>query len=263
MRARPLVALPFSLRPLLPLLALPLLAASCSSSSTSGTPDPDAGATGDGGPVASNEAKQTGKVIGALDKLEIANATVTVAGKTAVTKADGTYEIVVPKNAPYSMSVTHDEHYKLNEQEWIVKTDTFVRGDTSLLSKDTANLLASFLPPRDPAKGLLVVRVQPIAPCDTEDGSTLAIEPKGTSKLTYFSGGRPNQSATAAKKGEAFAAAFSDVDTGVNVKVTVTSPLCEQLPYPVDFDGVTYTGNQKTEPGEVLSYVRVFIGPKK
>ena len=243
-------------------LALPLLAASCSSSTT-GTPDPDAGTTTDGGTVGSNEAKQNGRVIGALDKLEIANATVSIAGKSVVTKADGTYEIVVPKNTPYSMIVSHDEHYRLNEQEWIVKSDAFPRGDTSLLSKDTANLLASFLPPRDAAKGLLVVRIVPMPPCDTEDGSTLAIEPKGASKLTYFAGGRPNQSATSAKKGEAFAAAFSDVDPGVNVKVTVTSPLCQQLPFPVDFDGVTYPGNQKTEPGEVLSYVRVFIGPKK
>lgn len=256
MRALPLAALSLAS------LALPLLATSCSSSSTTGTPDPDAGTT-DGGAVGSNEAKQNGRVVGALDKLEIANATVSVAGKTAVTKADGTYEIVVPKNTPYSMTVSHDEHFKLNEQEWIVKGDVFTRGDTSLLSKDTANLLASFLPARDAAKGLLVVRIVPMPPCDTEDGSTLAIEPKGASKLTYFAGGRPNQSATSAKKGEAFAAAFSDVDPGVNVKVTVTSPLCEQLPYPVDFDGVSYTGNQKTEPGEVLSYVRVFIGPKK
>jgi hypothetical protein len=243
--------------------------AACSSSSdssSSGNVPPGGEAGTDAppiGPVGANEAKQKGRIVDAIDKFGVTGATISIAGKTATTKEDGTYEIVVPRNTPYTMSVTADSHYKLNEQEWIVKTETFDRTDTSLLSTDIANILASFLPPRDAAKGLLVVRVNPLPPCDSEQGATLAIEPAGASKITYFAAGRPNKNATSTTKDEAFSAAFSDVDINTPIKVTVTSPTCEQVPFPVDYQGVTYTGVQKTEPGEVLSYIRVFIGPKK
>ena len=238
--------------------------AACSSSSNATVePASEAGTDAPIGPVGATEAKQKGRVIDAIDKFGVAGATVSIAGKTALTKDDGTYEIVVPRNTPYRMSVTASGHYKLNEQEWIVKKEAFDRTDTSLLSTDIANLLASFLPPRDAAKGLLVVRVNPLPPCDSEQGATLSIEPVGASKITYFSGGRPNKSATSTTKDESFSAAFSDVDISVPIRVTVSSPTCEQVAFPVDYQDVTYTGVQQTEPGEVLSYIRVFIGPKK
>lgn len=241
-------------------------AAACSSDGGA-TPTDEGGTTPDAGtdigqPTA-NEAKQTGRIIGAIDKLEVPNVTVTIDGKSATTKADGTYEIIVPKNKPYTMSVSGEGYYKLNEQEWILKKDSLARGDTSLLSVDTANLLASFLPGRDKAKGVLVVKVQPVAPCDDEGGSTMTIEPAGEAKIVYFESGRPNVNAKAAEKGASFSAAIYNVEIGVNVKVNVTSPKCQVIPYPFDQSEVTYTGNQKTEPGEVLSYVRAFIGPLK
>jgi|GEM_PF-2281548 len=241
--------------------------AACSSDDPAGNePGADAGADsagGDSGPVGANEAKQTGTIVGALDKQPVPNATVTVGGRTAVSGPNGAYEIVVPRGTPYSMSVAAEEYYKLNEQEWILTKDALPRGETSLLARSTAQLLSAFLPPLDPTKGLLVVKVTPLPPCDSEQGSTISIEPKGASKITYFSGGRPSQSSTSAAKDEPFSAAVSDVDPGLNVKVTVDSPSCEQVPFPVTVGDVTYTGNQKTEPGEVLSFIRVFIGPKK
>jgi len=237
-------------------------AAACSDDAKT-TPMTDTGG-GDSGPLAATEAKQKGKIADAIDKFEVSGATVTIAGKSVVTGADGTYEIVVPRNVPYSMSVTEPSHYKVKEQEWIVKNDLFDRATTSLLSIDIANLLTSFLPPRDAAKGVLAVSVYPMAPCDSEQGSTLSIEPAGTSKVTYFANGKPSQSQPSTVKDEAFSAAFSDVDVNVPIKVTVNSPLCEQLPFPIDHpDGVTYTGVQTTEPGQVISFMRVFIGPKK
>lgn len=236
---------------------------SSSSSSSTGGPTNEGGTDAPIGPVGANETKQKGRIVDAIDKFGVTAATVTIAGKSVITKEDGTYEIVVPRNTPYTMSVTEASHFKLNEQEWIVKSETFDRTDTSLLSTDIANILASFLPPRDAAKGLLVVRVYPLPPCDSEQGATLSIEPASASKVTYFSAGRPNKSATSTTKDEAFSAAFSDVDINVPIKVTVSSPTCEQVPFPVDYQGVTYTGVQKTEPGAVLSYIRVFIGPKK
>ncbi len=238
--------------------------AACSSNDDNAVkPTADAGADTSIGPVGANESKQKGTIMDAIDMFPVVGATVAINGKTAVTGADGTYEIIAPRNTPYAMTVTEGQHYKLNEQEWIVKSETFDRGVTSLLSKDIANLLLSFLPPRDTAKGLLVVRVYPKAPCDSEQGSLLSIEPAGTSKVTYFANGKPSTAATSTTKDQAFSAVFSDVEVGVPIKVTVSSPLCEQIPFPIDDKDITYTGVQKTEAGEVLSYIRMYIGPKK
>lgn len=263
MRSRPL----FSALVLSSVSVLAAGAATTACSDDAKSPADPGGGTAEAGadsqPAGSNEAKQKGRIVDAIDKFGVTGATVSIAGKTVTTNEDGTYEIVVPKNTPYSMSVTSPAHFKLNEQEWIVTKDLFDRTDTSLLPNDIAKLLSSFLPARDPAKGLLVVRINPLPPCDSEQGSTLSVEPQGASKITYFAAGRPNQGATSTTKDEAFSAAVSDVDPGVAIKVTVTSPSCEQVAFPVDYQDVTYTGVQKTEPGDVLSYIRVFIGPKK
>ncbi len=258
------------------LAAVTILAAGACSDDSTSTPatNPEGGSTaGEGsvgdepkppvtdGPISGPQ--QKGVIVDALGKNGLGGAVVTIAGKSVSTADDGSYLISIPKNVPYSMTVTGDDHYKLNEQEWIVKTDLFDRTDTSLLSNGTAVFLTGLLPTFDKTKGLLPVRIYPMAPCDSEEGSTLAIEPAGTSKVTYFFGGQPNKMKTSVTKGQSFSGFFSDVDTGVPIKVIVNSPLCEQLPFPVDFQGVTYTGLQKTEPGEVISYIRVFIGPKK
>ena len=89
------------------------------------------------------------------------------------------------------------------------------------------------------------------------------IQPAGAAKGTYFAGGLPSKTATVASKDETFSAIFTDVEPGVPIKVVVTSPSCEQVAFPVDYGGVTLTGMQKAEPGDVVSYVRVFLGPTK
>ena len=247
-------------------------AVACSSSTSNATPETP-GAEGGGGTDATSEAAaeaaavtgpaQKGRIIDALGKTGVASAVVTIAGQTATTGDDGNYVIAMPKNVPYSMTVTAPDHLKLDEQEWIVKTDLFDRGDTSILATTTAMFLQSLLPARDPAKGLLAVRIYPLAPCTSEQGATLALDPPGTSKLTYFKGTLPDKTATSTTKDENFSGVFTDVDTGVPLKVTVTSPGCEQVAFPVDYSGVTLTGQQKAEPGDVISYIRVFIGPTK
>ena len=206
---------------------------------------------------------QKGRIIDAVGKDGVAAAVVSIGGKSITTNADGTYAISITKDAPTSMSVTAPDHFKLNEQEWIVKTDLFDRGDTSLLSTATANLLTGFLPAHDAAKGLLAVRIYPLPPCMSEAGSTIAIEPAGAAQVTYFSGGLPSKTAKVTAKDESFSAIFTDVEVGVALKVVVSSPICEQVAFPVDYGGVTLTGMQKAEAGDVVSYIRVFLGPKK
>jgi hypothetical protein len=246
-------------------------AVACSSSSSDGAapaaPGVEAGAI-DAQTEAAPDAPfsgptQKGRIIDAVGKDGVAGAVVSIGGKSVTTNADGTYAISITKDVPTSMTVTAPDHFKLNEQEWIVKTDLFDRADTSLLSTATAGLLTSFLPAHDAAKGLLAVRVYPLAPCVSEAGSTIALEPAGTSQVTYFSGGFPNKTAKVTAKDEAFSAVFTDVEPGVALKLVVTSPICEQVAFPVDYGGVTLTGMQKAEPGDVVSYIRLFLGPPK
>lgn len=250
---------------------LALAAAVACSSSSSDTANPVAPGV-EGGSDAQPEAAvdapftgptQKGRIIDAVGKTGVMGAIVSIGGKSITTNDDGTYAIDITKDVPTSMAVTEPDHFKLNEQEWIVKSDLFDRGDTSLLSTSTANLLASLLPTRDPAKGLLAVRIYPLPPCVSEAGSTLAIEPAGAAKLTYFAGGLPSKTAKATSKDESFSGIFTDVEPGVPIKVIVTSPICEQVAFPVDYGGVTLTGVQKAEPGDVVSYIRVFLGPNK
>lgn len=252
---------------LLPLSTFTVVAA-CSDDSTSSTPAADAGtadAAGETGPVVvgTNEVKQKGKTVHALQTTSGVEATITVAGKSAQANGNGEYEIAVPKDAPYSMTVTAEGYFKLLEQEWIVKQD-LDNGETSMLPTAVAGFLSEQLSPkRDPAKGLLVVSVRPQAPCTTEDGTTLTIDPPGSAKLTYVDGTSPDPLLTAVKGGSRFSAFFYDIEPNVVVHVTAKSPTCEQVPFPLDVDGKTLTGNQKTEAGEALSFMRVYVGPLK
>src|SRR5205085_12484912 len=124
--------------------------------------------------VGANEVKQSGKTVRALATDTAVPSTITIAGKTVSTKDDGTYEIAVPKGTPYQMNVNGGaDYYKLIEQEGTVDQD-LPNGDTLMLAVSVANLLAGALdPPRDPAKGLLVVSVRREAPRTREDGTTL------------------------------------------------------------------------------------------
>ncbi|MBN9166415.1 MAG: hypothetical protein BGO98_29930 [Myxococcales bacterium 68-20] len=221
---------------------------------TGGQPDAAAVVTND------TESKQTGKIIRAQTEDEaVEGATITIAGKTATTNATGDYELIVPRNTPYQMTVAADGFYKLLEQEWILKKETLDRGTTNLLLTDTANLLAGLLPGRKSDKGLVVVKVNPQPPCTSEEGSTLTIDPPGEAKVTYFSGSLPNSQQTSVQAGTTFSAAIYNVDVGVPLKITVSSPQCAQVPFPVDVGDVTYTGFQKAEPGDALSYMRIYI----
>lgn len=243
--------------------------AACSSDESTPTVSPgaDSGPAVDAGVesgpvvVGSNEVKQTGRTVYASDTSAGVASTVTIAGKSVNTDGDGNYEIAVPKDTPYSMSVTAPDFYKLIEQEWKVTQD-LPAGSTSMLPTALANILAGSLN-RDKTKGLLVVSVRPQAPCTSEEGTTLTIEPAGTAKVAYVDGTTPDSSLTAVKKDSKFSAFFYDVEPNVNVTVTATSPTCNQTAFPIDVDGKTLTGNQKTEPGETLSFLRIYLGTLK
>jgi hypothetical protein len=229
----------------------------CSSSSSSSSSDTDGGADATALP---SPPYQTGKITQALSNgTPVGVATVAIAGKTAHTNADGTYAIGIPKGTPYSMVVTGDGYFKLTEQDWISNQDVLDWGETQLLPTSIGSLLVSFLSGRDAAKGTLVVRVVPLPPCASEQGATVSLDPPGDTKLSYIEGGTPKATATSVTAGEDFSAVFYNIDPGAKVNIKVTSPTCGQKDYPVDAQGVTFTGTQTIESGEALTFARVFL----
>lgn len=234
-----------------------LLASCASESDEAPGPKPGAGPL----PAQGGDVTQRGRVVVARSGAPLDGATITIAGRSVVSAQDGTYSIAVPRNVPYVTTISAPDHYTLLEQEWSTAADVD-RADENLLPLNLANLLAGLLPNRDPAKGVLAVHVAPVRGCTDEGGTTLAIAPAGAAQIRYFAGGIPSGDATSVKKGEDISAVFYNVDVGVPLTVTATSPSCTPLGFPITEDGVTYTGNVRAAAGETLAYVRLFVGPR-
>lgn len=233
-----------------------LLACSSSSGEPNGASDGGADAAALGSPT---ETKQTGRAAVVQTATPIPGATVSAGGAQATADADGNYAITVPRGKPITLKLSAPDHLQLIEQEYIVDTASYARGDSLLIKTATARLLAAFLPGYDEAKGLLAVKVVPMAGCATEGGTTLTLDPPGA-ELKYTKGGLPDSS-TSVTAGENNGALFYNVTPRLPVKVTAAHPTCKQLPFPVEYQGVKYTGAQTTEAGESFSFVRVFLGP--
>jgi hypothetical protein len=213
-----------------------------------------------GATVGSTEVRQSGRAAVVQANTPVVGATVSAGGNKVVTDAEGRYTVIVPRGKPIQMRVTAPEHYQLIEQEYVVDTDPYERGDSLVLTKQTANLLSAFLKGYDATRGLLAIRVVPMRGCASEGGTVLTLDPPGA-EIRYTEGGLPG-TGTSLSAGANNGALFYNVATGVPVTVTATSPKCEQLSFPVTYEGVKYTGTQRTEAGESFSFMRVFLGPK-
>lgn len=244
--------------------ALPLGA--CSSTTTTppaegGAPPIEAGAQPDA--PSGGLATQTGRAIVVQLATPLAGATVSAAGKQATTEADGTYTLQVPRGTPFTLRFTAPEHYQLIEQEYVVTKDPYARGDSLVLAKATAQLLSAFLDGYDKTRGLIAVRVVKKTGCATETGAVVGVEAPADAKpiVKYTTNGLPGNG-TSIVAGDNNGALIYNVPTGAPLKVTVKHPTCAPLPFPVEFEGTTYTSGAATpEPGESLSFVRVFLGP--
>lgn len=240
--------------------------AACSSATTTppaeaGAPPIEAGAEPDA--PSSALATQTGRAMVVQLATPLPGATVSAAGKQATTEADGTYTLTVPRGTPFTLRFTAPEHYQLIEQEYVVTKDPYARGDSLVLAKQTAQLLSAFLDGYDKTRGLIAIRVVKKPGCATETGAVVGIEAPADAKplVKYTVNGLPG-SGTSIVAGENNGALIYNVPTGAPLKVTVKHPTCAPLPFPVEFEGATYTSGSATpEPGESLSFVRVFLGP--
>lgn len=209
--------------------------------------------------VEPTEVSQKGRALVLQANTPVEGANVTANGATATTDAEGRYSLVVPRGAPVSLRFSKPEFFQLVEQEYVVDKTPYDRGDSLMLSVQTANLLKAFLTAYDDTKGLVVVKVVPTKGCPSEGGTELSLDTPGAT-VKYTVGGLPGN-ATSLAAGENNGALFYNVAPNVPVKVIAKHPTCAQLPFPVAYQGVTYTEKLVTEPGQSFSFVRIFLGP--
>jgi hypothetical protein len=201
----------------------------------------------------------------------VAGATVTVGSNSTTTAKDGTYSLPVPAGTPFTMTVekttsnpndpTDLKYVKLIEAEDTV-TASYERGDTKLVSADTAGLLSSALPNYDTSKAVITIELVKTGSCTDVGGTTVSVSPASTGALTEYpasciSPDSPNTSATDAIFP---GAVIYNLVPGTQT-VTAKSPKCTQVPYPYTDPsiGLTYDGTVLTEAGTGASFIRVFL----
>ncbi len=242
-------------------LAAALVLACSTEAVTDGTlPDSGAGdATATDAAVDPAFVAQSGRALVVQANTPIALAKVTAGGRETATDSEGGYSLLIPRGKPITLKISASEHYQFIEQEYVVDKSPYDRGDSLVLSKTTANLLKAFIGNYDDTRGLLVVKVIPMRGCASEGGTVLTMEPSGA-EVRYTTGGLPGNG-TSLSAGENNGALFYNITPGVPVKVLAKHPTCALMPFPVDYQGVRYTGAQTTEAGESFSFIRVFLGP--
>ncbi|MFO0662853.1 MAG: hypothetical protein U0174_02825 [Polyangiaceae bacterium] len=218
----------------------------------------DASAVDAGLVIGEGETLQTGRAALVQTNKPVPEATISAGSAQTTADGEGLYSFIVPRNSPITLKVKAPDHYQLIEQEYIVDTQTYDRGDSLILKNQTASLLAAFFGDYDKTKALVAVTVIPAKGCRSEQGTTLKLEPAGA-VLRYTQGGVPDNN-TSLTAGETNGALFYNVTPGP-VTVTAESPYCKPMPFPVKADGVTYTGKLTTEPGSSFSFIRIFLGP--
>ncbi len=246
----------------------------CSSDDTNN--NGDAGGGNDaGGEAAGNMATQTGRIVDFDNSAPVKGATITLSPLNITTTTDnkGAYSVSVPKGTPYTMSVTAPTYLKLIEQEWQLSGDTD-RGDTSFVSTATESTLQLTLSGYDSSLAVLSVQAIATGSCTSVTGATIAIEPPGQSKVKYFAGGFPSNTATAVTDGQLPSVIIYNIDPTAPFKVVVTPPdadagadagpasSCKAAAFPfVDpkLATVTYTGNVTVEPTDAASFMRVYM----
>src|SRR5207253_2703625 len=107
-------------------------------------------------------------------------------GTKASGDAKGMYSFQIEPKTPFHLTFSAPDHTTVTEQEWLLNTD-FDRKTTSLPDTNTTNqLLSGGLSEIDQTKGVLSVGLFLVNGCSDEGGATIALNPPGNSKISYF-----------------------------------------------------------------------------
>ncbi|CAN5770081.1 hypothetical protein BH09MYX1_BH09MYX1_40340 [soil metagenome] len=235
------------------------------SSSTPSNPTTDGG-TDAAADVPSTSFLQTGRVVDYDTAKGVKNVTVTATTSTgpftATTDDTGKYSLVVPKNTPYTMSLTADKYLKLNEQEWSLTADAN-RGDTKFVSAATQGLLQAFLTGYDDTLAVVSVGFIKLPSCTASlDGMTVALENPGKSQVVYFVPGHLTPDGTSVTDGASPAVIFYNVTINAAIKPVVSNTTCKLAAFPQTDPAVptiSYSGNVVAEGGKAASFGRFFL----
>ena len=240
-------------------------AVACSSGTTT-TPKVDGGATDAGADVPANSFVQTGRVVDYDSAKGVKNVTVTATLSTGpittTTDDTGKYSLAVPKNTPYTMSLTADKYLKLNEQEWSLTADA-TRGDTKFVSAATQGLLQAFLTGYDDTLAVVSVGFIKLPTCTASlDGMTVALENPGKAQVVYFVPGHLTPDGTSVTDGASPAVIFYNVTPNAPVKPVLSNTTCKLAAFPQTdptVPTISYTGNVVAEAGKAASFGRFFL----
>lgn len=217
---------------------------------------PDAGQNGDSradGPIGTI---LHGKLINFQGGAAIVGGTVSGSGNTATSDATGQFDLPVSPGVPFTATATAAAYAKLIGQEIQIST-SYDFGFLPMLSTGTFSLLSAQLPGYNSGQGALIVLVVRSGACASEGGSRLSVSPGGT--VVYFSGGFPSTTTTSVVAGQAPSAVIYNINPGVALTLSVTSPTCTQAPYPITQGALTYTGAMKVEAGTAVSAAKIFL----
>jgi hypothetical protein len=247
-------------------------AAGCSSAPSSGgstggtspTKTPSGGTTATGTPSGgtpsegSQAVTSSGTIIDYNSKAPVAGAVVSAADQTMTTGADGTFSLTLQKGEPFQLSVVSDGYATLLQQQTALEAD-YAAGSITIVPQGLAGILTALLPGYDKTLGVLSIDLVPTGACTSEGGATLSVSPAGTAQVAYFSGGMPSSSLTSVEAGQFPSAVIYNVQTGVQLDVTVTQATCKEVAFPYTTGGVEYTGGITTQPGLVTGFARIFL----
>ncbi len=240
-----------------------LFVAACSSGTTT-TPTDAGGGKDAAADAPSNTFAQTGKVVDFDSGKGVKGATVTAKTATdtftATTDDTGKYTLAVPKNTPYTMSLTADKYLKLNEQEWSLTGDAD-RGSTKFVSAQTQALLQSLLGGYDNTLAVVSIGFIKLSTCTASlDGMTITLTTPDKAQVKYFSGGFPNGAAVS--EGASPAVLVYNFTPGAEMKFTLAGTTCKLAAFPqTDPTAATisYTGKVVSEAGQSASFIRFFL----
>jgi hypothetical protein len=232
----------------------------CSSSSSPGsTPESDASTSDSGTPEAApNTINEHGHIIDYNNMTALAGVTVTAAGLTTTTGADGKWSLAIPAGTPSRPKVTFPGYIDVNLPEEIA-TGENDRHDLPIPDVMTYQLGQYAQRGYDTTKAAVSVAIHLRSTCASQAGATLTVVSPSGASVEYFKNGFPSQSATSVSAGETAAVTVYNLTPGVDPVFQLSHPTCMQEAFPVTDGTVTFTGKVTLEAGNANSVLVMYL----
>ena len=169
----------------------------------------------------------------------------------------------MPLDQPFFVVATTSGYWEMTLQEMVVTANPAgLFEPLTLVSDAYGSSVTLAAPGYDSSLGVLGISVIAQGQCQQATGATLSITglppDAGPYHVIYLGNGTP--SAAQSVTGAALPSAYAyNLPVGVDLSIAVTHPTCQQAPYPVAMNSLTYTGKVRVFPGGAASYALVFL----